>query len=387
MIRNRGRERFSRIGPTCYIKTMGYKCGIVGLPNVGKSTIFNALTGAGAPAENYPFCTTSPHVGVAVPHDERLEELARLLGPERVVPSIVEFVDIAGLVKGASRGEGMGNEFLDNVRNVDAVAHVVRCFEDKSISFHESVSGVDPVRDAEIIEFELLQKDLEWTERRKEKASKLLRTGDKSLKKEIELYERMEAWLNREKPLSAMEYAEEELSILREMGPLTMKPMFYVANLGEEALSGASQYLEALEGHAAKRNSIVIPFHANLEAELAELEEGEREAFRAEMGLSRDGVADLAVAGQESLGLVTFYTKVGPELRAWTVPAGTPAPKAAGAIHTDFERGFIKAEVASFEDFSRAGSEAEARKKGALRQEGKDYLIRDGDVVRFKFNV
>ena len=355
---------------------------------MGKSTLFNALTAAGAPAENYPFCTTDPQVGTMAVPDSRLEALVRMLEPEKVVPAILEFVDIAGLVKGASRGEGMGNEFLDNIRNVDAVAHVVRCFEDESVGFHESVSGVDPVRDAEIVEFELLQKDLQWTGRRLEKVKKLLRTGEKSLKREAELYERMVKWINELKPLSDMEFIDEDRPILKDMGPLTIKPMFYVANMGEETLEGgSSQHLETLSGYGEKNRRTVAPFYARIEAELRELPDEEREEFREEMGLEEDGLMRIVRAGYQALNLVTFYTKVGPELRAWTVTEGTPAPKAAGVIHTDFERGFIKAEVVPFDDFIEAGSEAEARKRGILRQEGKEYLVQDGDVVHFKFNV
>ncbi|MFO8055859.1 MAG: redox-regulated ATPase YchF [bacterium] len=372
---------------------MGFSCGIVGLPNVGKSTLFNALTAAAAAAENYPFCTTSPHVGTAEVPDERLIELARLLKPERMVPACLEFVDIAGLVRGASSGEGMGNEFLDNIRNVDAIAHVVRCFHDPAVGFHESVSGVDPCRDAWIVEFELLQKDLQWAERRRDKAEKLLRTGDKSASREVELYDRIIAGLNREKPVSGMELSAQDLEILRPMNPLTLKPLFYVANLGEEDLEldnagePDSEPYRALKKYADAEGRPTAPFYARLESELHELPDEERTDFREEMGLKIEGLPAIVRAGYESLGLITFYTKVGPELRAWTVPAGTPAPKAAGVIHTDFEKGFIKAEVISYDDFVRAGSEASARKQALVRLEGKDYEVRDGDVVHFKFNV
>jgi GTP-binding protein YchF len=367
---------------------VGFKCGIVGLPNVGKSTLFNALTAAGVPAENYPFCTTEPHVGTMAVPDPRLTALTKMLKPERVVPAMLEFVDIAGLVKGASAGQGMGNEFLDHIRNVEAIAQVVRCFADPGVIFHESVTGLDPARDAEIIEFELLQKDLQWAERRLEKAGKLLRTGEKSVKHEVELYERMIKWLNQERPLAEMEFAEEDGPILKAMGPLTLKPMFYVANLGEESVGGAEPgCLKALREHAAGKGRPVVEFCAKLEAEVRELGDDEREEFRKELGLAADGIAAIVRGGYDALRLVTFYTKVGPELRAWTVPAGTAAPQAAGTIHTDFERGFIKAEVVGFDDFVKAGSEAEARKRGVLRQEGREYEVRDGDVVHFKFNV
>ena len=367
---------------------MGMKCGIVGLPNVGKSTLFNALTAAGVAAENYPFCTTDPNVGSVPAPDERLAALSGLLKPERVVPAALDFVDIAGLVRGASQGEGMGNEFLDHIRNVDAIAHVVRCFADPLVTFHESVIGVDPSRDADIVEFELLQKDLAWTERRLEKASHLLRTGDKGFKHEVGLYERMIAWLNAEKPLAEMEFGEEDQPVLRAMGPLSLKPMFYVANLGEEATGSAEPpALAALRAHAQKKGREVAMFFARLEAEVRELPEEERAEFREGLGLGAPGVLDLVRAGYRALRLVTFYTKVGPELRAWTVRQGSTAPQAAGVIHTDFERGFIKAEVCAFDDFIAAGSEAEARKHGHLRQEGKEYVVRDGDVIHFRFNV
>jgi hypothetical protein len=364
------------------------KCGIVGLPNVGKSTLFNALTAAGVPAENYPFCTTEPHVGTMAVPDPRLEALVGILKPEKVVPAMLEFVDIAGLVRGASQGEGMGNEFLDNIHNVDAVAHVVRCFADPAVSFHESVAGLDPARDAEIVEFELLQKDLQWTERRHEKAAKLLRTGEKAVKHEVELYERMMKWLNRERPLAQMEFVEEDQPFIKAMGPLTVKPMFYVGNMGEESVAGPeSPHFKTLREYAASKGRTAVPFFAKLEAEVRELAPEERDEFRKELRIPGDGINVIVRAGYEALSLVTFYTKVGPELRAWTVPAGTSAPQAAGVIHTDFERGFIKAEVTAFPEFVKAGSEPEARRLGIMRQEGKEYQIQDGDVVHFRFNV
>ncbi len=367
---------------------MGFRCGIVGLPNAGKSTLFNALTAAGVPAESYPFCTTEPQVGTMAVRDERLLKLSEMLSPEKVVPPVLEFVDIAGLIKGASQGMGMGNEFLDNIKNVDAVAHLVRCFHDPGVSFHESAEGVDPERDAAVVEFELLQKDLEWVQRRLDKTGKVLRAGDKSLQREVELLKQMTAWLNKEKPLSEMELAQEDESLLKEITPLTAKPMFYVANMGEESIGEQEpECLQKLARHADRHGREAVPFYAKLEAEIRELPETEQEEFRKEMGAPETGLSEMVRAGYRALDLVTFYTKVGPELRAWTVPRGASAQKAAGVIHTDFERGFIKAEVAGFDQFVEAGSEYEAKKRGLLRQEGKDYLVRDGDVIHFRFNV
>ena len=372
----------------CYHGAVSLKCGIVGLPNVGKSTLFNALTHAGVAAENYPFCTTAPHLGTLAVPDPRLDRLAAMLAPERVLAAVLDFVDIAGLVRGASQGEGMGNEFLDHIRSVDAIAHVVRCFADPKVSFHEATPGLDPVRDAAIVEFELIQKDLQWIEKRREKALKLVRTGDKALKREVELYERLMGWLNQEKFISGFDWAEEDETLLKDLSPLTAKAMFYVANMGEEAVAGEeSGPLAALRDYAAGRGRELVPFYAKLEAELGELPAAEREDFRREMGAPESGVPAMVAAAYRALSLVTFYTKVGPELRAWPVPAGTPAPAAAGLIHTDMERGFIKAEVAGYEDFLAAGSEVEARKKGLLRQEGKEYRVQDGDLIHFRFNV
>ena len=360
----------------------------MGLPNVGKSTLFNALTAAGVAAENYPFCTTDPHVGTVAVPDERLLRLADMLSPEKVVPAMIEFVDIAGLIRGASQGEGMGNEFLDNIRNVEAVAHLVRCFHDPKVSFHESVTGVDPVRDAAIVEFELVQKDLQWIEKRREKAEKLVRTGDKALKYQVELYDRLMGWLNKEQFVSLLELTEDDLELIKDMGLLTLKSMFYIANLGEESAGEeTTECFDKVRAYASERGREAAYFFAKLESEISELPPDERDEFREELGLSREGLDEIVRAGYKALDLVTFYTKVGPELRAWTVKAGTPAPKAAGKIHTDFEKGFIKAEVASFDDFVAAGSEAEARKRAVLRQEGKEYLVRDGDVVHFKFKA
>ncbi len=362
---------------------MGFRCGIVGLANVGKSTIFNALTRAGVPAENYPFCTVDPNVGMVAVPDERLRELADLLGPERVVPTVLDFVDIAGLVRGAHKGEGLGNQFLSHIRAVDAIAHVVRCFDDPDVSHSETT--VDPLRDVETVEFELIQKDLETVERRMERASKMLRVGDKQSKQAVELCKKMKSVLEDLRPLRGIELRADDEPLLREMAPLTLKPMFYVANLGEDNLDQPDNpLLDQLSAYAAERGIEVVPFYAKLESEIHELDEDEQGDFIREMGLSESGLSGIIHAGYQILDLVTFYTKVGPELRAWTVPRGTSAPAAAGRIHTDFENGFIKAEVAGFEQLMRAGSEARAKSQGLIRIEGRDYQVADGDVIHFR---
>lgn len=365
---------------------MGFRLGIVGIANAGKSTIFNALTAIGVPAEAYPFCTVDPNIGkVAVP-DRRLERLAEIINPERVVPAVLDFVDIAGLIRGAHKGEGLGNQFLSHIRNVDAIAEVIRCFEDPNVSHPEG--SMDPVRDAEIIIAELVQKDLETTGRRLEKAGHMLRVGDKKIKIEVGLLERMKARLDELKPLRDFSFSEDEAPIIREIQPLTIKPVFYVANLGEESVErGTHDCYEKLKSHGEAEGLRVIPFWGKLEAEIHELDREEQEIFLNEMGLKVSGLAEIIRTGYEILDLVTFYTAVGPELRAWVLPRGTTAVKAAGKIHSDFEKGFIKAEVAGFEDFSDAGTEAEARSRGVLRAEGKEYQVKDGDVVHFRFKA
>ncbi len=309
-----------------------------------------------------------------------------MLEPGRVVSTVLDFVDIAGLVRGAHQGEGLGNQFLSHIRSTDAIAHVVRCFEDPNVSHPED--SVDPVRDAETVAFELIQKDIETVTRRMEKASKMLRVGDKEAKLTIELCEIMKPHLEELKPLRQLEFKEEHQPIINEMAPLTIKSMFYVANLGEDALdSDSDELLGALQKHAGDEGIGVVPFYAKLEAEICELDKEEQQEFIREMGLEQSGLSGIIHAGYEVLDLITFYTKVGPELRAWTIPTGTSAQKAAGRIHTDFEKGFIKAEVCGFDDFVNAGSEAAARSGALLRQEGKEYLVKDGDVIHFKFNV
>jgi len=365
---------------------MPYSVGIVGLTNAGKSTVFSALTSIKVPCEAYPFCTIDPNRGMVAVPDDRLDQLAKLIKPEKVVPAVIEFVDIAGLVKGAHKGEGLGNQFLAEIRAVDAIAEVVRCFENPKVSHPEG--SIDPVRDAETIIFELIQKDLETVNKRLEKAQKMLRVGDKQAQLEAELCQKMKSVLEQLQPLDQMAYSAEELTILAEMKPLTLKKKFYIANLGEEAISQKSPYLARLNEFAEKRGIKVAPFFGKLEAEVHELDKSEQDVFLKEMGIARSGLDEVIRAGKEALDLITFYTVVGgKELRNWLIPRGTKAPQAAGKVHTDFESGFIKAEVVRFEDFVRLGGEQEARKQGAVLLEGKDYLVQDGDIIHFRFKT
>jgi len=364
---------------------MPFSIGIVGLTNAGKSTIFSALTALQVPCEAYPFCTIDPHRGQVPCPDQRLDKLAEIIKPQKVVPAVIEFVDIAGLVKGAHKGEGLGNQFLSEIRAVDAIALVVRCFEDPNVSHPDG--SVDPVRDVETVMFELIQKDLETVQRRKEKAEKRLRVGDKQAKLEAELCQKMESALSELKPLRELKFSEDEAPILNEMKPLTAKPVFIIANMGEESLEKeSSEHFVKLKDYAQEMGLILVPFYGKLEAEVHQLDPEEQELFLKEMGLERSGLGDIIQAGKDILDLITFYTAVGGvELRSWLIPKGTKAPQAAGKIHTDFEQGFIKAEVVSFNDFIRAGSEQEARKLGLVRVEGKDYEVQDGDIIHFRF--
>jgi ribosome-binding ATPase len=367
---------------------MAISCGIVGLPNVGKSTLFNALSAAGAAVANYPFCTIEPNVGVVPVPDARLDALAELYRPKSVVAATVNFVDIAGLVRGASKGEGLGNQFLANIRETDAIAHVVRCFEDDNVIHVEG--RVDPVADVGTIDTELCLKDLETVEKRIERAKKALKgSAPKEEKQVLELCERVKAALDAGKPVRAQGLDPEAQALLRELGLLTLKKVFYVANVAEKQLGSADSdpYVSALRAHAETEDAPVVIICAAAEAEIAGLDPADRPAFLESLGLKEPGLHAVARTAYGVLDLITFLTAGPDECRAWTVKRGAKAPQAAGVIHTDFERGFIKAEVIWWEDLIKLGSEAACRAAAKLSLEGKDYVVRDGDVIHFKFNV
>lgn len=361
---------------------MGWRCGIIGLPNAGKSTIFNALTAAQAEVASYPFCTITPNTGVVAVPDPRLAMLGEMLKPERLTPTAIEFVDVAGLIAGASQGEGLGNQFLGNIRDVDLLVHVVRCFE--SPACPHPLGSMDPVRDVEVVETELFLADLEVVTRQAAKLEKKSKSGDKAAAAALSTLAKAEAALNQGRWVRELTFTPVEHEHLKPVALLTVKPYLFVANLSEAEFQGGETY-RALRELAAARGAPLVPILGDLEAELLELPEAERREFLENLGLSEPGVHRLIAESYRLLNLVTFYTIVGPEVRAWTVPAGTPAPKAAGQVHTDMEKGFIKAEVMRFDDLQKLGSPARVKEAGLLMVEGREHVVQDGEILQFRF--
>ncbi|MCI5210437.1 MAG: redox-regulated ATPase YchF [Candidatus Electrothrix sp. ATG2] len=365
---------------------MGFQCGIVGLPNVGKSTIFNALTAAAIEAENYPFCTIEPNVGVVPVPDKRLDKLAELAKTRSKVPTQMEFVDIAGLVKGASQGEGLGNQFLGHIRQVDAILHVVRCFEDDNIVHVDG--SIDPIRDLEIITMELIMADLETVSKRHKKAASQAKSGDKKNIAEAAFLEQLQGILDEGKPARMMAAeTEQQQELLRDLCLLTTKPVLYVANVSDEDIAEGNDFVDRLKKVAEQEGASLVSIAGGIEQELSLLDAEEQQEFLADMGMEEPGLHRLIHAGYDLLGLITYFTVGEKETRAWTITKGTTAPGAAGKIHTDFERGFIRAEVIAYEDYISCGSEAAAKEKGVMRSEGKEYVVKDGDCILFRFNV